>query len=468
MHLILFSSLYQVSFQVNSTNQYNNYNNSKINNSDRLAISDHHPSNLPNNASTTDTKSDKSELMGPKLTNSSFKIEKVVDGVKRPTGIAFLGKDDFLITEKDTGTVKRFTNGTLSNETLVDFNVANYNERGLLSVAISKNNPENKTYVFFYLTESLNADGEDKCGEFSLCDPQRNYLGNRIYRYELKDNSLIDPKLLLDIIPGIYAAHVGGKIVISQDNNLYIGIGDGVIKELITTNIGKGAHPYGTGGIIRLTLNGSAVTPTIFGDEYPYYLYYAYGIRNTFGMNFDPVTGNLWDTENGDGQGDEINLVESGFNSGYRKVMGNREVTSYVGGNISFNPANLTKLNGIGEYSRPELATDRFTICPTDLIFLNSTKYGEDFKNDMFVATFNQNGTLYHFDLTNNRTELLLNKNSTIENQTAPNLVDLQPYSFGKDFGGISSLEVSPDGYLYIVSIQQGAIYKIVPVENNI
>ena len=39
-------------------------------------------------------------------------------------------------------------------------------------------------------------------------------------------------------------------------------------------------------------------------------------------MDFDPVTGKLWDTENGPDIGDEINLVEPGFNSGFNKIDG--------------------------------------------------------------------------------------------------------------------------------------------------
>ena len=42
-----------------------------------------------------------------------------------------------------------------------------------------------------------------------------------------------------------------------------------------------------------------------------------YSLRNTFGMDFDPITGNLWDTENGNTFGDEINLVKPGFDSGW-------------------------------------------------------------------------------------------------------------------------------------------------------
>jgi hypothetical protein len=67
----------------------------------------------------------------------------------------------------------------------------------------------------------------------------------------------------------------------------------------------------------------------ILGNEYPLDLYYAYGIRNGFGMDLDPETGYLWDTENGPGFGDEINLVEPGFNSGWAKIQGIWPITNY-------------------------------------------------------------------------------------------------------------------------------------------
>jgi aldose sugar dehydrogenase len=74
--------------------------------------------------------------------------------------------------------------------------------------------------------------------------------------------------------------------------------------------------PDGRGGILRVTQDGEIVQPSILGDEHPLDMYYAYGIRNSFGIDFDPETGNLWDTENDPSFGDEINLVEPGFNSG--------------------------------------------------------------------------------------------------------------------------------------------------------
>ena len=56
--------------------------------------------------------------------------------------------------------------------------------------------------------------------------------------------------------------------------------------------------------------------------EGPLRYYYAMGIRRHFGMDFDPLTGTLWATENGPAAGDEINMVEPGFNSGWAQIQG--------------------------------------------------------------------------------------------------------------------------------------------------
>lgn len=407
-----------------------------------------------------------SEFISPQLTSPLLRTELVVRGLDTPVGIAFLDSDDFLIIEKNTGKVKRFTNGSLLNQTLLDVNVANENERGLVGIAISKDNPSNKTFVFLYYTESKDKDGEDYCPG-NKCDPEQNSIGNRLYRYELKDNSLINPKLLLDIPASTYPMHHGGKLVIGKDKNLYIGVGDLNNDTRVATNVKYGIPLDGTGGIIRLTQNGSEVLPSIFGDTYPYYLYYAYGIRNVFGLGFDPLTGNLWDTENGPGFGDEINLVLPGFNSGWSVVSGVRDTSNFTGGNITLNPKNLIKLNGIGEYSLPELTWDRPTVTPTSIILLNTTKYGPAFENNMIVAVAKPNGNLFHFDLVNNRTELLLNKTTDLSDKAVTGLDGLKPYLFGENFGGIADLELSPDGYLYVVSFFQNAIFKIIPTKST-
>ena len=73
----------------------------------------------------------------------------------------------------------------------------------------------------------------------------------------------------------------------------------------------------GRAGILVVSQDGKPVGKGILGNSFPLNLYYAYGIRNSFGIDWDPITGYLWDSENGPHFGDELNLVEPGFNSGW-------------------------------------------------------------------------------------------------------------------------------------------------------
>ena len=165
-------------------------------------------------------------------------------------------------------------------------------------------------------------------------------------------------KLLLNLpySPGPY--HNGGDIAIGPDNNVYLTVGDldnvddkGRPNSTTQNTVG-GDDPNGSGGILRVTQNGDVVGGGILGNTYPLSLYYAYGIRNSFGIDFDPITHILWDTENGPNYGDEINLVEPGFNSGWKKVQGVWKLKgSNIGKELNNNPDGLVNFNGKGKYS---------------------------------------------------------------------------------------------------------------------
>jgi glucose/arabinose dehydrogenase len=127
-----------------------------------------------------------------------------------------LGPDDFLVLEKDKGTVLRVINGNILDNPLVDVEVANSVERGMCGIAVSKNGPN--VYVFLYFTEIDGKDGEDRKGKV----PQE----NRLYRYELVDNQLLNPVLLLDLPADPGPRHNGGAIEIGPDKNIYIPVGD--------------------------------------------------------------------------------------------------------------------------------------------------------------------------------------------------------------------------------------------------
>jgi aldose sugar dehydrogenase len=186
---------------------------------------------------------------GPTMNDSHLKAEVVFKGIRFPTSMAFLGPNDIMVLEKNEGTVKRIVNGSMLQQPLLHVNVANDGERGLLGLAVSKarsssSNNDITTYVFLYYTES----GQRKSGNISgVTQPA---AGNRLYRYELVDNKLVNPKLLLDLpaTPGPY--HNGGKVVIGPDNNVYVVIGDVFSHRTKAQNSVNGSEPDGTGGIL--------------------------------------------------------------------------------------------------------------------------------------------------------------------------------------------------------------------------
>jgi glucose/arabinose dehydrogenase len=367
------------------------------------------------------------------------------DVLELPTSMAFLGPDDILVLEKEKGTVQRILNGKLLPTPVLTVDVASQVERCMCGIAVTKSD-SGTVYVFLYFTEA-----EDGSGGISS-EP----VGNRLYRYEWINNQLLNPILLLDLPATPGPRHNGGVVMIGPDNNVYLVIGDVDGHQTQAQNQESGGEPDGTSGILRITQDGKPVGSSILGDSYPLNLYYAYGIRNSFGFDFDSITGNIWDTENGPGYGDEINLVEPGFNSGWLEVTGMSSNTD------DFDPeADIVSFDGKGEYSDPEFEW-RDTLGPTAVKFLNSDKLGAEYVNDMFVGDI-VNGRIYHFELNQDRTELILDGLLANKVAATESVTELEQIIFAEEFGGITDLEVGPDGYLYVVSLGHGAIYRILP-----
>jgi aldose sugar dehydrogenase len=386
----------------------------------------------------------------PQVFDPGLKVEEVVQGLELPTTMAFLGPDDFLVLEKDKGTVMRVVDGKLSDTPVLDVNVANSVERGMCGIAVSKN--DDHTYVFLYYTEIEGQDGDDKKGKAPL--------GNRLYRYEWVDDKLVNPVLMVNLPADPGPRHNGGAIEIGPDENIYIPVGDidGSFKRDFqatkTQNSPNGDTVDGRSGILRITQDGQPADG-ILGDTMPLRLYYAYGIRNSFGLGFDPLSDQLWETENGPQDGDEINLVHPGFNSGWNKVYGFSESQK------NFDTDRLITFDGKGEYEEPKLVWARSTGL-TAIVFLDSNKLGEQYKNDMFVGNAH-NGRIYHFKLTDDRNDLLLPKSLSSGYVQNPPGLAARDIVFGDGFVSVTDLTVGPDGYLYIVSIGEGKVFRILP-----
>jgi glucose/arabinose dehydrogenase len=431
-------------------------------------------------------------LSGENITlhDPNLKLELVTSGLDFPTTMAFLGPDDFLILEKNTGNVKRVVNATLVEKPLLHVNSTSIkDERGLLGIAVS----EKKNFYDDFFIENKNLT-HNVFLYFIECNEKNLDCENRIYRYNFDNqkNELVNPKLLIGLPSFPDPSHIGGIIDIGPDNNLYFTVGNfqdtipSIIYKTKTQNVEDGEAVDGRAGILRMSQDGTLIDndhdgdyETILGENYPLNLYYAYGIRNSFGIDFDPLTDKLWDTENGPQFGDEINLVEPGFNSGADKIYGIWESNElgdrakdkkgeYIiaGDNLE----DLVYFDEKGLYSPPEFIWGK-TIAPTALLFLNSDKLGSAYKNDMFVGSAD-GGRIFHFDLNANRTELDLKGNLT--DKIALNQTEFDDILFAEGFSIITDVKQGPDGYLYVVSgLKQsktekfGAVFRIVPIEVN-
>jgi glucose/arabinose dehydrogenase len=415
------------------------------------------------------------KLSRPFIFDPKLKAEIVYQGLEFPTSMAFLGPNDFLVLEDTKGTVQRIVNGVKLGEPLLDLDVTL--PEGLLGIAVEKNVNMNRigtnkevTYLFIYVAGAKKVPYDPIKGNGTV--------GSRLYRYELVNNTLANPKLLLDLPLG--RQHDGGPIVIGPDKHLYLAVGElqnkttlSHVKNKALNHQGKDTNkPDGRGGILRIDQNGQAIgTHGILGHKEPLNKYYAYGIRNIFGIDFDPITGKLWDTENGPDWGDEINLVEPGFNSGWRKVQGIWNVDSgktkteeKKASLASDKPDNLVDVGGKGKYSPPEFTWNK-PVGPTAIKFISSDKLGKQYENDIFVADTN-GPRIYHFELNQNRTALHLQGHLIDKIADSPD--ELANVIFAQGFGGrITDLEIGPDGYLYVVLFDAGIIYRIVPDNIN-
>ena len=371
----------------------------------------------------------------------ALRVQEVVRGLNVPTTMAFIGPADILVLQKNDGKVRRVLSGVLQPDAVLDVAVNNAGERGLLGIAIHPAFPTSP-FVYLFFTES--ATGLDT----GSGDP----LGNRIYRYEWDGGALINPTLILDLPATPGSDHESGVILFGPDGKLYVMMGD-LDRNGQLQNFPSGPAPDDTSVIVRINDDGTIpVDNPLFAQGGNLAKYDAYGIRNGFGLAFDPLTGALWDTENGPTAYDEVNRIDPGFNSGWEQLMG-PDARDPQG------LADLFQAPG-SRYSDPEFSWFD-PVAPTAALFLTTTQLGAAYENDLLVADF-LNGAVYRFDLTATRDGLVM---------PTPELADLvadteserQAVVFGAGLGGLSDLEVGPDGLLYMVSVIDGKILVASP-----
>jgi aldose sugar dehydrogenase len=389
----------------------------------------------------------------PQLSDEALRVEPVIEEeLLLPTSMVFVDNNTILVTQKNDGNVIAIVNGTLKSEPAISVEVNNEGLKGLLAIAAMEKpaSSSHTKFVFLYFTES-NAGGDQ--------------TRNRIYRYEWNQENqvLVNGSMILDLPAELESIHNGGKLEADKNGNLYAVIGD-LGRDGQLQNVPEGPAADDTSVIFRIIQNGSGAhdNPFFKGSNERMQKYYAYGIRNSFGLEIDPISGLLWDTENGPDSYDELNIVHPGFNSGWNQIMGPVSNSDMEQADLE---ERLVIIDG-SKYADPVFSW-KVPVGVTDLEFFNSTALGLKYANNLFVGDIN-NGDLYFFEINDNRTGIKLDENDPVDlrDQVADDEEERSEIVFGSGFeGGITDIETGPDGFLYILTFN-GSIYRILPVSD--
>ncbi|HET7856704.1 MAG TPA: PQQ-dependent sugar dehydrogenase [Gaiellaceae bacterium] len=443
-------------------------------------------------------------------------------GLFTPISMAFLGPNDFLVLEKNTGKVKRVVNGTVS-ATVLDLAVNFGSERGLLGIALQPRFARTHGVYLFWTESSTGAD----TGVLS----ETPLLGNRIDRFVWNGTGLSFDRNLIRLRAiqqdtftvtnsfGTFTQpergnHDAGVLRFGPDGKLYVLFGDvgrrGQLQNLRDGPFGPGTPDDQFGGpqpdnahlsgvILRLNADGSTPKSNPFfevGEEIGgqvganFRKVFAYGIRNSFGMAFDPEEGNLWTEENGEDAFDEINLVEPGFNGGWIQTAGpisrvaqfkqiestslhhedfpNLQQFRWGPERIADTPQQarrrLFKLEE-SHYTDPQFSW-KHVLAPAGIGFLDGRGLGRRYEGNLFVgfATLDTfNGPLFNFQVDDDELEFrdprLADK--VADNVTFHEMTESESLLFGKNFGIVTDIQTAPNGNLFVISLSDGKVYEI-------
>ena len=444
---------------------------------------------------------------GPRMTDEALGVEVAASGLTEPTGLAFIGPDQFFVIEKSTGEVHLVSDGEIGDPVL-DLAVNFFDERGLLGIAVHPEF-ESNGFVYLYWTASGEGDseggllGEDTDEEFAVPD-----LGNRVDRFVWDgaaltwDRNIVEMRsntLDTDTSGRIRGNHDGGQMAFGPDNTLYFVNGDQNLRGELQNIDGQGGLDAAnwTGVVVRVNDDGSIPEDNPFVDAAAEMdgpsaenlaRTWAYGIRNSFGLAIHPETGDLWQTENGDDSWDEVNILPGGANSGWWQTMGPierfdqyREIeTASEDGtdNPDYPPDQLAEsgdaaLERLVEYPGSTFVDPVFAwVYPpavTSIAFVTDDALGESSTNTAWLGTV-LTDSIYRYPLADDGSGFDFGDDEALadrvdDNAAKGDLGESTDYVVGEGFGVITHIVTAPDGLVYVSSITAGEVYRIGPAD---
>ncbi len=298
-------------------------------------------------------------------TTTPYRVTEITDDLDAPWGIAVLPDNRLLITEKEGD--MRIVNpetGDIGDEINGIPDVDDRGQGGLLGITLAPDF-ESDRMVYWVFSERVSGGNHTAVAKGRLSEDEKS-IENATVIYRAKPTYDGDK-------------HYGGRIIFDDDGNLFVSIGERSDKEPrelaqdLSTSFGK---------IIRITTDGEAVSGNPFENE-PNALpeIYSYGHRNPQGLDFHPVTGELWSNEFGPRGGDELNLTKPGLNYGWPVITYGIE---YSGREIGNPP--VQQKEGM---EQPNYYWDP-VLSPSGMTFYTGSNIPE-WENNLFITGLNSN-----------------------------------------------------------------------------
>ena len=226
--------------------------------------------------------------------------ERWLTDLRFPVNMAWAPDGTLFYLEKEQGNVRMVVDGALQPEPVAHVDVDVSFETGLLGLAVHPRWPDEPWLYLYY------SDPGDEI--------------NRLIRLRVEDDREVERETLLDALPTAAAYHNGGDMLFGPDGMLYLTVGDAHESE-------RAQDPADLGGkVLRITPEGGIPND----NPIPGTRTFTLGHRNSFGLCIDEETGDVWETENGPGGGDEVNHLVAGANYGWPEGTGPLGVERYT------------------------------------------------------------------------------------------------------------------------------------------
>ena len=325
-----------------------------------------------------------------------YRIEVLARNLHVPWALVFLPDRRIFFTER-IGAVRVMHDDTLLPEPALTIEPAQGNKMGLLGLVVD---PHFSSNHFLYLAYDYTTE---------TTDPAHPEFRMRVVRYREQRDKLVAPKTLIENLPA-WSNHTGGRLRFAKDGTLYVTTGDAndppLAQSLDTYN----------GKILRLKTDGSAPADNPFVHQQGAHPeIWSYGHRNPQGLDFQPGTGRLLETEHGPLGGDEVNWISPGHNYGWPIIDHRRTEEGMEAPLLEFSPS----------------------IAPGSASFYRGNTFPE-LHNDFLVASLRGEGLLR-------------------VKTNGPEVLKVS-WLFHHAFGRIREVTESPEGYLYLSTSQQDPV----------